>query len=48
LSVYTVWCQWQCLTDCWCAFNWSICNQNTHFIRCIQSTSFQGCEGIRK
>jgi len=27
---------------CWCAFSWSICNQNSHFIRCIQSSSFQG------
>ena len=29
-------------SDCWCAFSWSICNKNSHFIRCIQSSSFQG------
>jgi hypothetical protein len=28
-------------TDFWCAFSWSICNQNGHFIRCTQSSSFQ-------
>ena len=21
-------------TDCWCLFSWSICKQNSHFIRC--------------
>jgi len=26
----------------WCAFSWSICNQFGHFIRCMQSSSFQG------
>jgi len=35
-------------TDCWCAFSWSICNQNGHFIRCIQSNSFQGYDDIQK
>ena len=35
-------------TDCWCAFSCSICNQNSHFIRCIQSSSFQGCGDIHK
>ena len=29
-------------SHCWCTFSWNICNQNGHFIRCIQSTSFQG------
>ena len=29
-------------TVCWCTFSWGICNQNGHFIRCIQSISFQG------
>jgi len=24
------------------AFSWSICNQNGHFVRCIQGSSFQG------
>ena len=33
-------------TDCLCAFNWSICNQNGHFIRCIQSGSLQGYDEI--
>ena len=28
--------------DCWCKIRCSICNQNGHFIRCIQSSSFQG------
>ena len=31
---------------CWCAFSWSICNQNDHFIRCIQSSSLQGYDDI--
>jgi len=35
-------------TDCWCTFSWSICNQNGHFIRCIQSSSFQGYDGLHK
>ena len=26
-------------SDCWCAFSWSICNQNGHFIKCIQSSN---------
>jgi hypothetical protein len=34
-------------TDCWCTFNWNICNQNGHFIRCIQSSSFQGYDNIQ-
>jgi hypothetical protein len=34
--------------DCWCAFRWSICNQIGHFIRCIQSSSFQGYDSIHK
>jgi len=29
-------------TECWCPFSWSVCNQNGHFIRSIQSSSFQG------
>ena len=33
---------------CWCTFSWSICNQNGHFIRCIQSSSFQGFDDIYK
>ena len=35
-------------TDGWRIFSWSICNQNGHFIRCIQSSSFQGYDGIHK
>jgi len=35
-------------TDCWCMFSWSICNQNGHFIRCIQSSIFQGYDDIHK
>jgi hypothetical protein len=27
---------------------WGICNQNNYFIRCIQSTSFQGYDDIHK
>ena len=34
------------LTDIWCAFRWRVGNRNGHFIRCIQSNSFQGCEDI--
>ena len=34
-------------TDCWCTFSWSICNQNSHFIRCIHSSSFQGYDDIQ-
>jgi len=33
-------------TGFWCAFNWSIRKQNGHFIRCIQSSSFQGYKDI--
>jgi len=33
-------------TDCWWTFSWSICNQNGHLIGCIQSSSFQGYDGI--
>jgi len=35
-------------TDCWCAFSWSICNQNGHFIKCIQSSSSQSYDGVHK
>jgi len=28
-------------TDWWCVFSWSICNQNGHFIHCIQSRVFK-------
>ena len=35
------------LTDFWSAFRWSVCNRNSHFVRCIQSSSFQGCDGIQ-
>ena len=35
-------------TNCCCEFSWSICNQNGHFIRCIQGSSFQGYDGIHK
>jgi len=28
-------------TDCWCVFSWSMCNQNGHFIQCIQSRVFK-------
>jgi len=34
-------------SDCWCTFSRSICNQNIHFIRCIQSSSFQGYDDIQ-
>jgi len=30
------------------AFTCSICKQNSHFVRCIQSSSFQGYEGMHK
>jgi hypothetical protein len=33
-------------TDCWCVCSWSICNQNTHYITCIQNSSFQGEDDI--
>jgi hypothetical protein len=33
-------------THCWCAFSWSICNQIGQLIGCIQSSSFQGYDGI--
>ena len=29
-------------TECWCPFSWSICNQNGHSVRSIQSSIFQG------
>jgi hypothetical protein len=35
-------------TDRWCAFSCSICNQNGQVIGCIQSSSFQGYDGIKK
>jgi len=35
-------------TDFWCTFSCSICNQNGHFIRCIQKSSFLGYDGIHK
>jgi len=35
-------------SDCWCTFSWSFCNQNSHFMRCIQSSSFQGYDDIYK
>ena len=35
-------------TDCCCMFNWSICNQNSRFIRCIKSSSLQGYDGMHK
>jgi len=35
-------------TQCWCAFSWSICNQNGHCVRCIQSSSSIRCDGIHK
>jgi len=31
-----------------CVFSWNVCNQNGHFIRCIQSSSFHGYDRIRK
>ena len=31
-----------------CAFSWSICNQDAHFIRCMQSSSFQGYDDKHK
>ena len=34
--------------DSWCTFSWSICNQNGRFIRCVQSSSFQGYDFIYK
>ena len=33
-------------THCWCAFSWSICNQNGHSVRCIQSGRIRGCGGM--
>jgi hypothetical protein len=35
-------------TYCWCMFSWSVCNQNGHFVRCIQSSSFQSYDDIHK
>ena len=35
-------------TYCWCAFSWNICNQYGHFVRCMQSSSSQGYDGIHK
>ena len=35
-------------TACWCAFSWSFCNQNGHFVRSIQSNSSQGCDGTHR
>ena len=35
-------------TDCGCTFSWSTCSQNGHFIRCIQSSNFQGYGDIYK
>ena len=29
-------------TVCWCQCSWSVCNENSHFIRCIQSSSCHG------
>jgi hypothetical protein len=26
-------------TDCWCMFSWTTCNQNNHFVRCIQTAA---------
>ena len=34
--------------DYWCAFSWSIYNQNGHFVRCIHSSSFHRYDGIHK
>jgi len=34
------------MTDCWWAFSWSICKQNGRLIGCIQSSIFQGYDGI--
>ena len=33
-------------TECWCPFTWSVCKQYGHFIRSIQSSSFQGYGNI--
>ena len=35
-------------TNCWRVFSWSISNQNGHFVRCVQCSSFQGYGGIHK
>jgi len=32
-------------TDCWCMFSWSVSNRNSP-VRCIQSSSIQGYDGI--
>ena len=32
--------------DYWCAFSWSIYNQNGHFVRCIHSSSVHRYDGI--
>ena len=32
--------------DCWCAFSWSICNQNGCFIKCTQNSGFQGYDDV--
>ena len=34
--------------DCWRTFSWRVCNQNGHFIRCIQSSIFQCDDGVHK
>jgi hypothetical protein len=36
------------LTDFWRAFSWSVCNRNVHFIRFIQSSGVQGCDGVHR
>ena len=36
------------MTCCWCAFSWDICNQNGHFMKCIQSSSSQCYDGIHR
>ena len=33
-------------TDCCYAFSWSNCNQNSHSVRCIQSSSIHGYDGM--
>jgi len=33
-------------TECWCPFSWSVCNQNGHSLRSIQSSIFQGYGNI--
>ena len=33
-------------TECWCPFSWSVCNQNGHSVRSIQSSIFQGYGNI--